>query len=412
MTDPLEALHAPVPPVDPDPAFARALRARLERALLDLPTEDTVTSTLAPTVVTRLHAITPYLAVVDARAAVEFYVDAFGASRRDEPIVMPDGRVGHVEVAIGDSVLMLADEHPGTGLVAPLNRGGPSQSLRLEVPDPDAVVAAAVHAGATLERPVSDSPYGRGGVVVDPSGHRWMVSHEPPAVRPGDVVYASLWTPDVGRAARFYTGVLGWTSHADHDGRGHGVQDRSPHLGIYVHDGPPTTMLCYAVPDVDAAVGLVRAAGGTSDGATDEPFGRAALCADDQGIPFSLATTGGAAAAPRDGDLAYVEVRVPDAGRARAFYGTVLGWRFTPGSLAGYWHPTSGDGGFTSPMSGLVGGHPEAAVVPTFQVPDVAAAAEAVRAAGGTSTDPESDHSRSGVICTDDQGVPFLLAQP
>ena len=94
---------------------------------------------------------------------------------------MPDGRVGHVEVLLGDSVLMMADEFPEMGLVAPAHRGGVSQSLRLEVADPDAVVAAAVAAGGTLERPVADSPYGRGGVVLDPSGHRWMVSREAPA---------------------------------------------------------------------------------------------------------------------------------------------------------------------------------------------------------------------------------------
>lgn len=411
MTDPLEALHTPARPVDPDPAFARALRTRVERTLLDLP-EAHVTSTLETGAATTTPALTPYLAVVDARAAVEFYVTAFGARRRGDPIVMPDGRVGHVEVAIGGSVLMLADEHPEMGLVAPVNRGGPSQSLRLEVADPDAVVARAVDAGATPERPVTDSPYGRGGTVVDASGHRWMVSREAPAVRAGDVVYASLWTPDVDRAARFYPGVLGWTVARDHDGRGVRVEDRSPHLGMYPRDGLPTTMLCYAVSDVDGAVELVRAAGGSAEDPTDEPFGRAALCVDDQGIPFSLATLGGAPATAGPGDLDYVEIRVPDAGRARAFYGTVLGWRFVPGGDAGYWHPAGADGELTSPTSGLVGGYPEATVVPTFRVPDVAAAVSAVRAAGGTATDPEVGRHGISAACTDDQGAPLILAQP
>ena len=76
--------------------------------------------------------------MTDAVAAVGFYVVAFGAIRRGEPIVVPDGRTGHVEVALGDSVLILADEFPEMGLSAPATRGGASQSLRLEVADPDA----------------------------------------------------------------------------------------------------------------------------------------------------------------------------------------------------------------------------------------------------------------------------------
>jgi predicted enzyme related to lactoylglutathione lyase len=233
-----------------------------------------------------------------------------------------------------------------------------------------------------------------------------MVSREAPLSRPGDVVYASLWTPDVERAARFYTAVLGWSLTSADGGRGRLV-DGGPPLGIHAHDGRPTTMLCHAVPDVDVAVDLVRAAGGGSDGAVDEPHGRTALCVDDHGLPFALATAG---PAPHGGgDLAYVEIRVPDAGRARAFYATVLGWRFTPGAQAGYWHPAFADGTMTRPVSGLVGGHPEPAVVPTFRVPDVAAAATAVRAAGGMAADPTD--SRHGVIaeCADDQDAPFLL---
>ena len=241
MNDPLDALHTPLEPADPDPAFAADLRARIERALLH-PEDSTMTSTLnSPTradpAAARLHAITPYLAVTDARAAVAFYTTAFGARPRGEPIVMPDGRVGHVEVLLGDSVLMMADEFPEIGLVAPANRGGVSQSLRLEVADPDAVVAAAVAAGGTLERPVTDSPYGRGGVVLDPSGHRWMVSREAPVsqeavgARPGDVVYAALWRPDVQRAERFYAAVLGWTVAAAHTPQGRHVTGLVTGLG-------------------------------------------------------------------------------------------------------------------------------------------------------------------------------------
>ncbi|OLT13480.1 hypothetical protein BJF78_22020 [Pseudonocardia sp. CNS-139] len=144
--DPFDALRLPAAPVDPDPAFARGLRARLERVVLrgaapvTWQEEETVTVTDTPSsaAAVALHTLTPYLAVTDARAALGFYVEAFGAVRRGEPIVMPDGRVGHAEVLIGDSVLMLADEFAELDLLAPVARGGPSQSLRLEVADPDA----------------------------------------------------------------------------------------------------------------------------------------------------------------------------------------------------------------------------------------------------------------------------------
>ncbi len=299
MTDPFDALRAPLGAAEPDPDFARDLRARVERALLDpgrtivTTTADTATEA-GPAEAVPLHAVTPYLAVPDARAAVEFYVEAFGARRRGEPIVMPDGRTGHVEVALGDSVLMMADEFPEMGLVAPLNRGGVSQSLRLEVGDPDAVVERAVRLGGTLERPVTDSPYGRGGVVVDPAGHRWMISREPagPAGRTGPIVYASVWTHDVDRAERFYAAVLGWTVTAGSGAQGRQVANRQPRLGLFGGQRS-TLMACFAVADVDAAVALVRAAGGTATDPVDEDHGRVADCVDDQGLPFALQRAAG-----------------------------------------------------------------------------------------------------------------------
>src|SRR3712207_2598038 len=97
-----------------------------------------------PTPEAGLRSLTPYLCVDDGRRALEWYVQAFDARRRDEPVVMPDGRVGHAELAIGDSVLMLADEWPEEGLLSPKARGGPSQSILLTVPDADRVVSRAV----------------------------------------------------------------------------------------------------------------------------------------------------------------------------------------------------------------------------------------------------------------------------
>ncbi|MFI0445796.1 VOC family protein [Actinomadura sp. 6N118] len=124
----------------------------------------------------RLRSLTPYICVDDGRRALDWYVRAFDAHRRDEPIIMDDGRIGHAELSIGDSVLMLADEWPEEGLLGPKARGGPSQSLYLTVPDVDQVVSRAVALGAELTRPVQDHPYGRNGVINDPFGHRWMIT--------------------------------------------------------------------------------------------------------------------------------------------------------------------------------------------------------------------------------------------
>ncbi len=388
MTDPLDALRTPLAPVDPDPSFASALRARIERALLH-PTEAPMTVTDIPRTTVRLHSLTPYLAVTDARAAVEFYVAAFGAVRRGEPIVMPDGRVGHVEVAIGDSVLMLADEFPEMGLAAPNTRGGVSQSLVVEVADPDAVVTRAVAAGGVLDRPVADSPHGRTGAVLDPSGHRWMVSGASPQARPGDVVFASLWAPDPDRAARFFASALGWDP-----------ADPPLRITAGTHSG---LFLCFAVDDVYAAAAVVRAAGGTATEPEDRPYGRLTDCVDDQGVPFALHSGG---AAPVSTPL-YAELRYPDATRARAFYGTVLGWGFTP-VQPGYWNPTV-DGDRTRPRTGLAGGHDEPVVVPSFAVADTEAAVAAVRSAGGTAEEPHRERYGQAARCTDDQGTPFVV---
>lgn len=178
--DAFEALRTPVTPVDPDPRFAAELRARLERAVLQPQGATSMTTTATDRETTPVdaptHTLGCYIAVDDARRALDFYAEAFDARRRGEPYVTDDGRIGHAELIIGDSVLMLADEFPEIDMLSPRTRGGPSQSLFLRVADVDATVRRAVDAGARLERAPADHPYGRNGVVVDPSGHRWMVS--------------------------------------------------------------------------------------------------------------------------------------------------------------------------------------------------------------------------------------------
>ena len=89
-----------------------------------------------------LRSVTAYLSVADARAAIRFYEQAFGAVGRHDPYVMEDGSIGHAELAIGDSVLMLADESPENDMMSPLARGGSSVTLLLQVDDVDAASPA------------------------------------------------------------------------------------------------------------------------------------------------------------------------------------------------------------------------------------------------------------------------------
>jgi PhnB protein len=122
------------------------------------------------------HAVTPYLGITGAAQAIEFYKKAFGATELMR-LPMPDGRVGHAELQIGDSRVMLADEFPDMEFRSPSSVGGTPVVLHLYVEDVDTVVGRAVAAGAKLVRPVQDQFYGdRSGTVSDPYGHLWHVA--------------------------------------------------------------------------------------------------------------------------------------------------------------------------------------------------------------------------------------------
>lgn len=121
------------------------------------------------------HAITPYLAVKDAEAAIRFYQQAFGAKETGR-ISMPDGTVGHAELQIGDSKIMLAEEIPAWGNTSPVTLGGSPVSIALYVDDADDVFKRALDAGATEIEPMKDQLYGdRSGLLADPFGHKWYV---------------------------------------------------------------------------------------------------------------------------------------------------------------------------------------------------------------------------------------------
>jgi PhnB protein len=122
------------------------------------------------------HTVTPYLIVKDATSALDFYQKAFGATELFR-MPGPDGKIGHAEIKIGDSPIMLADEHPEYGYVGPAALGGTPVSICLYVKDVDSLAERAIAAGAKVVRPVKDQFYGdRSGTFADPFGHVWTIS--------------------------------------------------------------------------------------------------------------------------------------------------------------------------------------------------------------------------------------------
>jgi PhnB protein len=147
----------------------------------------TITSTTSGTSATTASALVPYLCVHDAAAAIEFYVDAFGAAEAVR-ILDGDGRVGHAELRIGDVGIFLSDEYPEAGVVSPRTLDGTSVTLHLTVGDVDAVFGRAVDRGASELGAPADMPHGaRHGTLRDPFGHRWMISTEVEDVSAGEL---------------------------------------------------------------------------------------------------------------------------------------------------------------------------------------------------------------------------------
>lgn len=199
MTDPFDALAAPLEPQTPRPGFARELRSRIVAELgldpadalptIDLPQRSRTMSTTttssgttpARAAVGTAHAV-PYLAVSDGPRALDWYAEAFGSVEQLR-VVGDDGRVGHAGFSIGGADFMLSDAYPEIGVHSPASLGGTAVSIHLTVADVDAVYARAVAAGATGIGEPADQPHGaRHGTLVDPFGHRWMVSQEVEAV--------------------------------------------------------------------------------------------------------------------------------------------------------------------------------------------------------------------------------------
>jgi predicted enzyme related to lactoylglutathione lyase len=309
MTDPFEALlQPPGNPADPDPDFTERLRRRLTREVFASPggtmTQQTAAQQTAAqqTVTPQVDrqpawppALTPYIVVSDARRALDWYADVFGAQRRGDLHVNADGTIGHAELGIDDAVLMLSEVSglwPDVPVRAPESPTTFSHTLHLQVQDVDGTTERARSNGAAVEREPVDQPYGRGSVIIDPFGHRWMLLRPPPAAtrfRQGDVAHVTMLVPDADLAKDFYEAVLGVPFAAGHPGawRSDAI---TPPVGIVSAKGnaEPQVQMSFRVDDVTAAIERVRVAGGHADEPRHMPYGLLAECVDDQGATFRL----------------------------------------------------------------------------------------------------------------------------
>lgn len=424
--DPLSVLHGDELPVQPDPAFATRLRARLESAL-SLPNRTQgVVMTGTDTAIAELNepaaepavaaapprpAALPYLTVASARDAIAWYVDAFGASVVGDPFEMEDGRIGHAELAIAGGVLYLADEYPEIGLKAP-DPQATSVSLMLHVPDTDATLERARERGARVQSEPYENYGSRNATIVDPFGHRWMLSGPVTGaavpIQHGDVGYVSVWTPDADRAAAFYGHVLGWT----YDPATHQVTNTTQHIGIFSVASPQGMLCCYAVTDLAGARQSILDGGGSVGESQEFDFGTVLDATDPQGT--ALAVFQPAPGTPRPqlngsgpGEVSYITYEVTDSSAFRAFYSRVLFWTFQPGRIQDGWQVEQ-----THPMAGVAGGSTQQVTVPMWTVEDVDAAVARVREAGGTVIEEPSQQAYGkSAQCTDDQGTRFYLGE-
>jgi uncharacterized glyoxalase superfamily protein PhnB len=333
MTDPFEALREPVMPVDPDPDFAGRLRRRLTREVFassggTMSQQTTSTRPVQPSAdapagvaarpieqstAARPSALTPYIVVADARRALDWYGEVFGAQRRGQLHVNADGTIGHAEISIGHAVLMLSevsDLWPDVPVRAPENPTTFSHTLHLEVDNVDASTDRARRNGAAVEREPVDQPYGRGAVVIDPFGHRWMLLRPPAepeetdarahaaradvagtdAVEPshGDVGNITMLARDTQQAKEFYEAVLGVSFFSGHPGAWR-TEQTNPPLGILPSTAATTEVqLSYRVDDIAAAIERVRAADGHANEPVRMPYGLLAECVDNQSATFRL----------------------------------------------------------------------------------------------------------------------------
>jgi len=369
---------------------------------------DTAIAELNVTAPARPAAI-PYLAVADARSAIRWYADVFGAALIGDPIVMGDGRIGHAELAVSGGMLYLADEYPEIGLKAPAPQAV-SVSLMLAVVDTDATLDRAREHGADIQREPYEDHGARNAAIVDPFGHRWMlagpITGAPVPIQHGDVGFVAVWTPDADRAAAFYGHVLGWA----YDPQTRMVTNTGQRIGIYSVPDRHTLFCCYAVADLAGARESILAAGGSVDEITQFDFGAVLGATDPHGAEFAIYQPAPGQRRPElngggPGELSYITYQVRDSAAFKEFYSRVLFWTFAAGRVQDGWEVQR-----THPMAGAAGGFDATVTVPMWTVEDVDAAVSRVRAAGGTVIEEPSQQSYgTSALCADDQGTRFYL---
>ena len=298
-------------PSAPRPSFVAALRARLELVLtptIELPERSaTVTDTAAsttqapPVAITATQTLTPYLTVHNGVEALDWYTRAMGAIEVTR-FSGDDGRIGHAELRIGTATFFLSDEYPEIGVVSPRTLGGTPFALHLDVVETDYAYQRAVEAGATSLSAPEDKPHGaRSATILDPYGHRWMLSQAisgptPEAIMaadpsftvtgrvPSEPGYITMHMADQVKAATFFGELFGWMFEPG----GHIKNTRFP-MGM---TSPSTdnrdVKLYFRVDNIDSYAARVVELGGQVLGTTEYDSGGNAECVDDQGFRFDL----------------------------------------------------------------------------------------------------------------------------
>ncbi|MCC3306020.1 VOC family protein [Sneathiella sp. HT1-7] len=134
-----------------------------------------------------IHEVYIYLRARNAEKAIAFYKDVFGATEKFR-LVEPGGRIGHIELSLGNTVIMLSDEFPEFDIHAPSTEAPNGVSIHLHVDDADALISKCAAAGATVIREAADAFYGeRSGTIRDPFGHNWIIGHSIEEVEPEEM---------------------------------------------------------------------------------------------------------------------------------------------------------------------------------------------------------------------------------
>ena len=311
--DPMDQLRIVDEPASPDTRFVTRLRAQVVAALdlptVQLPERSPIVTDIATAPTTA--NLTPYICVSPAADALAWYVDVLGAVETIR-YTGDDGRIGHAEITVGGAQIMLSDEYPQLGVVAPTTLGGTSTTMHLTVPDVDAAYERFVAGGGRPAGPPQDEAYGaRGFSALDPFGHRWMIQTPTgspsieeiqsqsegytitaPAAPARSVVelgYFTIALPDTAAGSRFYGELFGWATEPGNAGDeyAHVANTKLP-LGLTPGRADEPPVLYFRVDDVAAYAARVRELGGEVITETVYESGPNATCRDDQGREFQL----------------------------------------------------------------------------------------------------------------------------